>query len=121
MQPTFLLLWAASLSSAELFVNYDAKLEDRPRVYTVVKEAIGRLDIPSKSNSKNNDSKVPLGIDLKARETLDNLLGKRQSCPQGFGYCPSESASNILTETFQKTSLTGIITYNRCWRMLRRK
>ncbi|KAL6898524.1 hypothetical protein GGI43DRAFT_78678 [Trichoderma evansii] len=89
MQPAFLLLWAASLSSAEVIVNYDAKLEDRPRVYTVVKEAIGRLDIPSKSNQKNNDSKVPLGIDLKAREALDNLLGKRQFCPQGYGYCPS--------------------------------
>jgi hypothetical protein len=89
MQPAFLLLWVATLSSAELFVNYDEKLEGRPKVYTVVKEEIGRLDIPSKSNKNNNDSKVPLGVDLKAHEALDTLLGKRQFCPQGYGYCPS--------------------------------
>lgn len=97
MQTAFLFLWAATLSSAKLFVNYDEKLEDRPRVYTVVKEEIGRLDIPSKSSHKNNDGKVPLGIELKPREALDILLGKRQSCPQGYGYCPSESPSNTLT------------------------
>lgn len=89
MQPACLLLWAATLSSAELFVNYDEKLEGRPKVYTVVKEEIGRLDVPSKSSHKNNDSKIPLGIDLKPREALDVLLGKRQTCAQGYGYCPS--------------------------------
>lgn len=97
MQTAFLFLWAATLSSAKLFVNYDEKLEDRPRVYTVVKEEIGRLDIPSKSSHKNDDGKVPLGIELKPREALDILLSKRQSCPQGYGYCPSESPSNMLT------------------------
>ncbi|KAM0449891.1 hypothetical protein ACHAPV_006920 [Trichoderma viride] len=92
MQTAFLLLWAAALSSAELFVNYDEKLEGRPKVYTVVKEDIGRLDIPSKSSHNNNDSKVPLGIDLKPREALDILLGKRQTCAQGYGYCPTFAA-----------------------------
>ncbi|PON26602.1 hypothetical protein TGAM01_v204612 [Trichoderma gamsii] len=92
MQSAFLLLWAATLSSAKLFVNYDEKLEGRPKVYTVVKEEIGRLDVPSKSSHKNNDSKVPLGIDLKPREALDILLGKRQTCAQGYGYCPTFAA-----------------------------
>ncbi|KAK1239863.1 hypothetical protein MKX08_007305, partial [Trichoderma sp. CBMAI-0020] len=90
MQSAFLLLWAAALSSAKLFVNYDEKLEGRPKVYTVVKEEIGRLDIPSKSSHNKDDSKVPLGIDLKPREALDVLLGKRQTCARGYGYCPSE-------------------------------
>lgn len=89
MRTAFLLLWATTLSSAKLFVNYDEKLEGRPKVYTVVKEEIGRLDVPSKSSHTNNDSKVPLGIDLKPREALDVLLGKRQTCAQGYGYCPS--------------------------------
>ncbi|KAM0513290.1 hypothetical protein ACHAPE_007942 [Trichoderma viride] len=92
MQSAFLLLWAATLSSAKLFVNYDEKLEDRPKVYTVVKEEIGRLDVPSKSTHKNNDSKVPLGMDLEPREALDILLGKRQTCAQGYGYCPTFAA-----------------------------
>lgn len=106
MQTAFLLLWAAALSSAELFVNYDEKLEGRPKVYTVVKEDIGRLDIPSKSSHNNNDSKVPLGIDLKPREALDILLGKRQTCAQGYGYCPSEWPSS-MAQPFYKTSLTN--------------
>ncbi|KAL7921432.1 carbohydrate-binding module family 18 protein [Trichoderma austrokoningii] len=89
MYSTLLLLWAATISSAKLFVNYDEKLEGRPNVYTVVKEEVGRLDIPSKSSNKNNDSKMPLGIDLKPREALEVLLGKRQTCAQGYGYCPS--------------------------------
>ncbi|KAL7956635.1 hypothetical protein V8C34DRAFT_315520 [Trichoderma compactum] len=89
MQSRLLLLWVATLSSAELFVNYDQKLEDRPRLFTLVKEEVGRLDIPAKFNSKNDDGKVPLGSDLTARVAIDVLMGKRQSCPQGFGYCPS--------------------------------
>lgn len=89
MRSLRLLLLTATLTSAEFFVNFDQKLEDRPRVYTVVKEEVGRLDIPAKSNSENDDEKAPLGSELTARETLDVLLGKRQSCAQGFGYCPS--------------------------------
>ncbi|KAL7928661.1 hypothetical protein V8C35DRAFT_317660 [Trichoderma chlorosporum] len=88
MQSRLLFLWIAALSSAELFVNYDEKLEDRPRLFTLVKEEVGRLDIPSKFNSQNDDAKL-LGSQLTARDTIDALLGKRQSCPQGFGYCPS--------------------------------
>lgn len=99
MQSRLLFLWIAALSSAEVFVNYDQKLEGRPRSYTVVKEEVGQLNIPSKSSSKNDGGKVPLGVQLKPREALDILLGKRQSCPQGFGYCPSKLLAEALTET----------------------
>ncbi|KAK4072954.1 uncharacterized protein Triagg1_5631 [Trichoderma aggressivum f. europaeum] len=92
MQSRLLLLWVATVSGAELFVNFDQKLEDRPRLFTLVKEEVGRLDIQAKFNSKNDDGKVPLGSDLTAREAVDVLLGKRQSCPQGFGYCPTSAA-----------------------------
>lgn len=98
MQTALLFLWIATLSRAEIFVNYNQKLEDRPRLYTVVKEEVGRLDIPSKSNSKNDDGKVPLGAELKPREALDILLGKRQSCPSGYGYCPSECSAETARE-----------------------
>ncbi|UKZ78593.1 hypothetical protein TrVFT333_006339 [Trichoderma virens FT-333] len=57
MQSRLLLLWIATLSSAELFVNYDQKLEDRPRLFTLVKEEVGKLDIPAKSDLKNDDGK----------------------------------------------------------------
>ncbi|KAL7809260.1 carbohydrate-binding module family 18 [Trichoderma gracile] len=89
MQSGLLLLWVVTLTSAEFFVNFDQKLEDRPRVYTIVKEEVGRLDIPAKHNGNDNDGKVPLGSELTARQAIDVLLGKRQSCSQGFGYCPS--------------------------------
>ncbi|KAL7943933.1 hypothetical protein V8C42DRAFT_92457 [Trichoderma barbatum] len=96
MQPRLLFLWIVTLSSANLFVNYDQKLEDRPKLYTVAKEEIGKLDIPSKSNSKNDDGKVPLGSQLTPREALDILLGKRQSCRPGFGYCPSAGGCCVV-------------------------
>ncbi|PTB63198.1 hypothetical protein BBK36DRAFT_1171998 [Trichoderma citrinoviride] len=84
MQSQLLLLWAATLTSAEFLVNFNQKLEDRPRVHTVIKEEVGRLDVPAKSNSKKDEGIVPLGSELMARQALD-----RQSCAQGFGYCPS--------------------------------
>ncbi|KAL7793872.1 hypothetical protein V8C37DRAFT_80537 [Trichoderma ceciliae] len=89
MQSALLFLWFAILSSAKLFVNYYQELEDHPRLYAVVKEEVGRLNIPSKSSSKNDDGKVPLSAKLKPRKALNILLGKRQSCPQGYGYCPA--------------------------------
>ena len=98
MQSRLLLLWIATLTGAEFFVNFDQKLEDRPRVYTVVKEEVGRLDVPAKSNSKNDEGKVPLGSELTARQALDVLLGKRQTCAQGFGYCPSAFLSTWQKE-----------------------
>ncbi|KAM0250535.1 hypothetical protein ACHAQJ_008586 [Trichoderma viride] len=104
MQSALLFLWIATLSSAELFVNYDQKLEDRPKLYTVVKEEVGRLDIPSKSSAKTDDGIVPLGIKLKPREGLDILLGKRQSCSQGYGYCPSELLSKVLEGVASRTA-----------------
>ncbi|RFU81697.1 carbohydrate-binding module family 18 [Trichoderma arundinaceum] len=108
MQTTLLFLWIATLSSAELFVNYDQKLEDRPRLYTVVKEDVGRLEIPSKSSSKNDNGKVSLGAQLKPREALDILLGKRQSCPQGYGYCPT-SAVRMDTVTLKDPSVAQLV------------
>ncbi|KAL6852107.1 hypothetical protein J3F83DRAFT_756968 [Trichoderma novae-zelandiae] len=91
MESLLLLLRIATLTSAEFFVNFDQKLEDRPRVYTVIEQEVRRLqmDIPANSNSKNDDGKVPLGSELTPRQAVDVLLGMRQSCAQGFGYCPS--------------------------------
>ncbi|KAH0489801.1 hypothetical protein TgHK011_001299 [Trichoderma gracile] len=84
MQSGLLLLWVVTLTSAEFFVNFDQKLEDRPRVYKIVKEEVGRLDIPAKHNVNDNDGKVPPGSELTARQAIDVLLGKRQSCSQGY-------------------------------------